>query len=213
MFWNSRFSWWLLIVVVVGDFAVPGVLSLFYKGYSRTRMEMSELGSRGSPVRLPSSIWLVVQGGLLSLSAVNLYLRYRGMSPATAAALMAVMLVFAAGSGFIGGLFRLHDSQEIITAGSTVHVLGAVFGLSSLVFEPLLLGVLMFREGDALLGGMSTVCFAAALGCLLLLLLAKRPRVRHRIFGLIGLWERAAVAFMYLPLFSVAVKNIIAQSQ
>ncbi len=209
MFWNSRFSWWLLIVVVVGDFAVPGVLSLFYKGYSRTRMEMSELGSRGSPVRLPSSIWLVVQGVLLSLSAVNLYLRYRGTSPGTAAALMAVMLVFAAGSGFIGGLFRLHDSQEIITAGSTVHVLGAVLGFSSLVFEPLLLAALLFGEGDTLLGGVSTACTPAALTCLILFLLAKRPRVHRRIIGLIGLWERAAVAFMYLPLFLAAVKNIL----
>lgn len=209
MFWNSRFSWWLLIFVLIGDFLVPFLLAFGYKGYSRTRMVLSVLSSTASPVKRFCRFWIILQGVLIAISAVNLFLFYRGVSYAAAVWLMAVMLAFTVMASFVSAACPLAERADKFTPGAVIHILATALGFLALSFAPLLMAVLMFRQYDLPLGGVGTVCFAGALGFQALFLISIGPAHRRGILGLSGLWQRAALFCMYLPLVAAAVKNLL----
>ncbi|SDO01663.1 DUF998 domain-containing protein [Acetanaerobacterium elongatum] len=209
MFWNSRFSWWLLIFVLAGDFIVPVLLAFGFKGYSCTRRVISVLSSTGSPVKRLCRFWMLLQGVLFAISGVNLFLYYQTVSYTAALWLMITLIVFAALEGIVASFYSIEEDVTKLTTSAVIHNTASVTAFAALSFEPLFMAVLMFRQRDLLLGGLSTVCFAAALGFQALFLFSVGP-ARHRvILGLSGLWQRAALFCMYLPLAAAAAKNII----
>lgn len=206
MFWNSRFSWWLLIFVLVADFIVPALLAFGYKGYSRTRRVISVLSSTGSPVKRLCRFWMLLQGVLFAIAGVNLFLYYQSVSYTVALWLMITLIVFAVLEGIIASFYSIEEDTSKLTTSAVIHNMASVTAFAALSFAPLFMAVLMFRQRELLLGGVSTVCFAAALGFQALFLFSIGPAHHRGILGLSGLWQRAALFSMYLPLAAAAVK-------
>ena len=72
--WGTKLSWILLILAVVGDFAVPYALEVFYPGYRHMRQVMIVLGSKNSPIAIRYIIRLIISGILLCISSFYFYM-------------------------------------------------------------------------------------------------------------------------------------------
>lgn len=199
----------MLLTAVVGDFAVPYLLAPLYKGYSHTRFVMSVLGNPSSPVRVAYNAWLVLLGVLLLLSCRFLYARFFPVSKGLAIATVVLVAAFALGAGVLSGLFSVNESKEVVTTASRIHGAGAALGFTLLLFAPLLLAVLFFKEGHSYEGIFSLVCFVAAFGFFVLFVMAGKQEFQNTAIAWEGVWQRLTLLFMYLPFAEVAVSELL----
>lgn len=209
-FWGSRLSWLLLIIAVIGDFVVAYILAVFYSGYSHQRQVMSILGSKKSPVGLIYNIWLVALGILICISAMNFYYKYTEVSKNYASLGLIILLIFGLGAGILAGVFSVDDEKTIETIASKVHGIGAGIGFMALTFIPLIVGLIMFKQGDSMIIGIvSILCFVISIVLFVLFIMSEREIYQNSIIGLGGLWQRLLLGSMYLPLLLISIKNII----
>lgn len=206
---NNRILSIMILIAIVGDFAVPYILAPFYKGYSHTRSVMSSLGNPSSPVRMLYNIWLVVLGVLLLVSCKLIYIRFLSVSKGLSIALIVLVEAFAIGAGVISGLFSVNERKDVVTIASQIHGIGASVGFMLLLFAPLLLAILFFKENHRFEGGFSLVCFVAAFVFFGLFIMAEKQPFQNTIIALEGLWQRLTLLFMYLPFLGVAISELL----
>lgn len=199
---------WLLIVAITGDFVVPYILAVFYKGYNHSLMVMSSLGNPSSPVRCLYNIWLVALGILLLLSLTVVTSKYWSVSKPLTIAVLALIIMFAVGAGILAGIFSVNESKDIVTTASTIHGIGAPLGFMALLFVPLLLGVMSYKNHDKLAGLVFVISFALALTFFVLFVLSDKPEFQNTLIKNEGLWQRLSLLFMYSPLGYIAVENL-----
>lgn len=206
---NNKLLSWLLIIAIIGDFAVPYLLAPFYKGYSHNTMVMSSLGNPGSPVRILYNIWLIVLGILLLVSCTFIVSKYWLVSKPLTIAIVILVAVFAIGAGILSGIFSVNESKEVVTLASKIHGMGAALGFMALMFTPLLLSILSYNSNDKLQGTLFAIAFVLALIFFTLFVMSDKPTFKDTIVSNEGLWQRLSLLLMYFPLGYIAVENLI----
>lgn len=206
----TKISWLLLIIAIVGDFVVPYVLALFYKGYSHKKMVMSTLGSSVSPVKNIYNCWLIVLGVLFIYSGMNMYYAYQDISSQLSLALSIMMIGYGIGAGIFAGIFSVEETSKMGTVASTIHGIASGLGFMMLLFASLLLGLLLLNTGEIIIGIAGLVSFIFNIIFFILFILSEKEKFQNTIIGLTGLWQRILLLSMYGPLFIISIKNIVA---
>lgn len=78
---NSNVYWILLLITIIGEFAVPKILAYFYTEYNSTTMVMSALGNPKSPVKFAYNLWLIWLGVILLFTAIIFFLSLKSKFP------------------------------------------------------------------------------------------------------------------------------------
>lgn len=204
-----RDGWWFLLLAIAGEVLVPFILGRFYKGYSHTTMVISALGSPGSPVRRAFNLWMLAAGILFLLSLPCLHAALRGTSVVLGSLVIICLAIFAIGACIFSAFFSVNESKDVVTAASRIHGAGSAIGFMLLLFVPLFLAIVQFRQGNAGLGAVSTVSFALSLAFFVLFIMGDKEAFRHTAIAKEGLWQRLNLLFMYLPLLCLAIQHLM----
>lgn len=207
--WNSKLSWSLLIIAIVGDFIVAYLLALFYPKYSHMKQVMSVLGNPESSVALFYNIWLVVLGILLIISAFNFYHVFSPVSKSWALIGCVLLMVFAIGAGVLSGIFSVNENKEEESMAAKIHGIGAGLGFIALAFIPLIVSLLLFKSDDYKTAALSLFFFLLSLVFFVFFVISEKEVYKDSILGLSGLWQRLFLASMYMPLLLIALKLIL----
>lgn len=203
-----KIVWYLLIIAAVGDLLVPYVLAPFYKGYSHRKQVMSVLGNPDCPVRTLYNIWLIILGILLILSSWNIAAVYYPVSHGLTITLVILVFLFAVGAGILAGIFSVNKTKEIVTLASKIHGAGSALGFMALMFAPLFISILSFKQSYNTMGVVSGVCFVLTILFFTLFVASDKKELCSTITGNEGLWQRLSLLFMYIPFVYMALKNI-----
>ena len=198
----------ILLCTIIGEFLLPCLLERYYPDYNRKTMVMSALGSPQSPVRLVYNIWLIWLGGFLTFTAFVYFEKAKEGSPVLSFLLLLSIGIFAIGAGVISGLFSVNDSKSVVTVASKIHGVSAAIGFMTLLFFPLLQGIIAFASNDLLQGIICIISFLLAVLFFVFFIMGDKERFRNTILSYEGLWERLCLFFMYVPFFYGAIKNI-----
>ena len=199
----------LLVATIVGEFLLPWILKHFYKGYDSRRMVMSALGSPESPVRRIYNVWLIWLGVFLTVTAIGFYLDAREVSEVLAVLTLLSVLIFAVGAGVLSGLFSVNESRDVVTTASKIHGAGAAIGFMTLLFFPLLSGLVAFRQRDTVFGIVCIVAFIFAFVFFALFIMGDKPEFKKTVLAYEGLWERATLFCMYVPFLYQGISRLI----
>ena len=204
-----RFGWYTLIIAMAGDILVSLILPCFYKEYSSLKMSISALGNPQSPVRIPFNIWMLIEGVLFLIAIPALYNRYNSISGGLTYTMLAFITIFAIGACIFTCFFSVNESKDIVTTASKIHGVGSVVGFMLFLFVPLLVAIFSFKSKDTGMGVVSIVCFIIAFVFFVLFVMSDNPEFSDTIINDEGLWERLNLIFMYLPLLTVSIRQII----
>ena len=202
-------GWLFLIIAMLGDIIISLVLAKFYSGYSITKMSISALGNPSSPVRIPFNIWMIIEGLLFLTAIPAIYKYYRSVSGGLTKTVVLFVAIFAIGACIFTGFFSVNESKDIVTTASKIHGAGSVIGFMLFLFVPLLIGVLSFKNSEALLGVIAIICFFISMFFFVLFVMSDKPEFENTLIQNEGLWQRLNQIFMYLPLVIVSIKRII----
>ena len=204
-----RFGWYTLIIAMAGDILVSLVLPCFYKEYSSLKMSISALGNPQSPVRIPFNIWMLIEGVLFLIAIPALNNRYNSISGGLTYTMLAFITIFAIGACIFTCFFSVNESKDIVTTASKIHGVGSVVGFMLFLFVPLLVAIFSFKSKDTGMGVVSIVCFIIAFVFFVLFVMSDKPEFSDTIINNEGLWERLNLIFMYLPLLTVSIRQIL----
>lgn len=205
---HSKIFWLLLLLTIAGEFLVPWVIKRRYPGYKSKTMVMSVLGCSSSPVRKIYNVWLVWLGCLLTLTAFVYFDLSRPVSRLLAILIFISIFIFALGAGILSGLFSVNETKEMTTTASKIHGVGAALGFMTLLFLPLLCGILAFMEGNGLPGVLLSIDFICAFSFFTLFIMGDKEQFKNTAIAYEGLWERLALLAMYVPLVYLAVNQL-----
>ena len=207
---NSRLFNWILLFTIIGEFLLPLILKRYYKGYDSKTMVMSALGSPQSPVRLIYNVWLIWLGGFLLFVAVVYYLSTKAEFPILSVLLLFSIGFFAVGAGLISGVFSVNETKDIITTASKIHGVSAAIGFMTLLFFPLLNGIISFKQDNAVWGFVDIIAFVLSLVFFICFIMGDKEQFKNTILGYEGLWERVSLFFMYVPFIHIAIERLSA---
>lgn len=136
----ARALWGVLLLTIVGEFAVCAVLERGVPGYDARIEAMSALGAGNSPVRLWYRAWLVWLGPAFAVGALLVHAEVirASSSPPLAAASAICLVAFGTGAGVVAGVFPGSGSGRL---PATLHGAGSALGFMALVAVPMLLGI------------------------------------------------------------------------
>lgn len=192
--------WLSLVMVIIGEFVVPYLLAVFYPSYSHTKMVMSILGSRTSPVRRYYNIWLIVAGIVICMSGVVLHDRFAAVSENLALALSVILIIYGVGACILAGLFSVNATRSIETIPDKVHGIGAGIGFMALLFLPLIASSICFAVGRVFTGILSILLFASGITFFVLFIMSEKKRFANTVVGYSGLWQRLVLISLYASL-------------
>ena len=204
----NSFGWIFLLIAMVGDLLVSLLLSLFYSGYNSFKMTISALGNPSSPVRIPFNIWIFIEGILFLLSLPAIHKYFHPISGGITIVMMVFIVIFAVGACIFTCFFSVNESKNVVTVASKIHGAGSVIGFILLLFVPLLVGILFFKNQNPTMGVMSIISFVLALVFFTLFVMSDKSEFKNTIIDNEGLWQRLNLAFMYLPLVITSISKI-----
>lgn len=199
----------LLLITIIGEFALPWILKFFYSGYNGKTMVMSVLGSPESPVKIIYNIWLIWLGIFLLFTAFAYFSELKVVSTVLAVMTFISISVFAVGAGILSGIFSVNESKDVVTAASQIHGFGSAIGFMALAFFPLLSGISAIKNKDNVQGAVCISAFIIALVFFIFFIMGDKEEFKETVFSYAGLWERLSLFFMYVPFLYRAVKNLI----
>lgn len=196
----------LLLFVVIGEFLLPWILQQFYPKYDSKTMVMSVLGNSKSPVRLFYNIWLIILGCFLIFTAVVYYYDAKEISLILSILIMLSIAIFAVGAGLLSGMFSVGEVKGVNTVSSKVHGISAAIGFMTLLFFPLLNGILGFKQRNLRVGAVCIVAFILAFISFIFFVIGDKQQFQNTFFSYEGLWERVTLFCMYLPFIFRAIQ-------
>lgn len=207
---NSRLFNWILLFTIIGEFLLPLILERYYKGYDSKTMVMSALGSPQSPVRVIYNTWLIWLGGFLLFVAVVYYLSTKATFPILSVLLFISIGFFAIGAGLISGIFSVNETKDIITTASKIHGVSAAIGFMTLLFFPLLNGIISFKQDNTIWGFVDIIAFVVSFVFFTCFIMGDKEQFKNTTLGYEGLWERLSLFFMYVPFIHIAIERLSA---
>ena len=190
----------LLAFLLMGDLVLPFLLAPAYRGYDHLTQVMSALGNAKAPLHILYDIWLIVLGIGMLFCDLKLYPAIAEKSGPIAVMLFAVIGIYAVGACILSGFFPVGETKERKTISAKIHGVGSAIGSMLLLFAPLLIGLYFFKTVNGYLGVFSLVCFVLSLLCFTLFVMADKPAYQGSIIAWEGLWQRASLLWMYLPI-------------
>lgn len=206
---DNRFFQMILLLTITGEFLVPWILEQFYAEYNGKIMVMSALGSPRSPVRFVYNLWLVWLGGFLTFTASAYFLSLRVKFPILAFFMLFSIGIFAVGAGLISGFFSVNESKDIVTTASKIHGVGAAIGFMSLLFFPLLNGILSWKQKDIIGAIISISSFVLSLVFFACFVMGDKEQFQNTFLKYEGLWERFTLFCMYVPFLYRAIGSLL----
>ena len=204
-----KYGWYAMLIAMVGDMLIPFILSPFYRGYSNIKMSISSLGNPKSPVRLPFNLWMLTEGTLFLIALPTLYKYYHPISIAITNITIVFITIFAVGSCIFTCFFSVNERKDIVTTTSKIHGIGSVLGFMLFLWVPLLIGLLLLKEEEFVIGIISILCFIVAFFFFVLFIMSDKPKFSNTIIQNEGLWQRLNLLFMYLPLCMVTIQKLL----
>lgn len=203
----ARALWGVLLLTIVGEFAVCAVLERGVPGYDARIEAMSALGAGNSPVRLWYRAWLVWLGPAFVVGALLVHAEVirASSSPPLAAASAACLVAFGIGAGVVAGAFPGSGAGRL---PAMLHGVGSALGFMALVAVPLLLG-LAFRAQEPALSSLSLACFVASAAFFVLFVMADKAAFAGTWVSWGGWWERACLACAYLPVAVLSAARVL----
>lgn len=205
---NSRLFNLLLLFTTIGEFFFPWVLGRYYEAYDSKTMVMSALGSPQSPVRVIYNTWLIWLGLFLSFVGIVYFLAARIDFPILSVLLLISIGTFAVGAGLISGIFHVNENKNIVTSASKIHGVSAAIGFMTLLFLPLLNGIISFKQSNAVWGLVDIIAFVLSLVFFVCFIMGDKEQFKNTILGYEGLWERLSLFFMYVPFIHIAIERL-----
>lgn len=204
----GKFFWILLLLTVAGEFLVPFILKSHYPGYNSNTTVMSVLGSPQSPIRMIYNSWLIWLGCFLIVTSFVYFDQIKNTSLSLAVLILISIIVFAVGAGILSAIFSVNETKDLNTLSSKIHGLGAAIGFMTLLFFPLLMGIVSFKQKSYIYGGLLLITFLLALIFFTLFIMADKEQFKNTFVSYEGLWERLTLMTMYLPFVYQAVIKI-----
>lgn len=203
----ARALWGVLLLTIVGEFAVCAVLERGVPGYDARIEAMSALGAGNSPVRLWYRAWLVWLGPAFVVGALLVHAEViRASSSLPLAAASAICLVaFGIGAGVVAGVFPGSGSGRL---PAMLHGAGSALGFMALVAVPMLLGI-AFKTQEPAFSLLSLACFAASAAFFVLFVMADKAAFAGTWVSWGGWWERACLACAYLPVAVLSAARVL----
>ena len=188
------------LIATVGDFVVPIILGKRYPNYSHLRDVISELGTRGSPVRKQTSAWLILLGILFICFGIGQGLQFVNHTWLHWLYVWGIM-AFGIGAGILAGIYPEDASGMEETVSGKIHGICAGLGFIILILNPL--WALGIDELNGLKEFNACLFFAAVITFILFVVSKKKE---EGILGMSGFWQRLNLLAVYCPL----VVNFIA---
>ncbi|GAB6168315.1 hypothetical protein JCM1393_07750 [Clostridium carnis] len=207
-FWNSSFSWIILIMVSVLDCIIPFFIAPFYKGYSHKKMVMSILGSSSSPVYTFYNIWMIISGSILIIESFNLYIKYNLVSIKLSKVLLVLILIYAIFDCVISSIFSIDKNGKIKSNNTKIHSFASAIGLIAFTITPFIISILSFKAGENISGVISIISFIITVIASSLFALSKSNKFKDTIISYKGLWQRISFIFIYIPYIYVASNSL-----
>lgn len=199
----------VLLLTIIGEFLLPWILSRHYHGYDRKTMVMSALGCPQSPVRAIYNGWLMWLGGFLAFVAIAYFSILKAGFPILSVLLLVSLGTFAVGAGLLSSIFHVGETKDITTAASKIHGASAAVGFMTLLFFPLLNGILAFKQNNFILGMVYILSFVLALVFFVCFIMGDKEQFQNTPLRYAGLWEQLTLLCMYIPLVCNAVGNLL----
>lgn len=199
----------ILLFTVIGEFFLPWILCQYYDGYNSKTMVISALGSLQSPVRVIYNIWLIWLGGFLLFVAIAYFFITKTDFPILSVLLLISIGAFAIGAGLISGIFHVNENKDIVTMASKIHGISAAIGFMTLLFFPLLNGILEFKQENIIFGVACVIFFILALIFFICFIIGDKEQFQNTILRYEGVWERLTLLCMYIPFVYKAAYNLL----
>lgn len=179
------------LVAMIGNFVVPLILGRKYPSHNILYDVISELGTKGSPVRKQISAWLIILGILFICFGIGQGLQFRNQTWAHWIYLWGIV-VFGIGAGVIAGIFPEDTKGVEETVSGKIHGIFSGLGFMFLIMNPL--WALWIEELNGL-QGLNTVLFV--LGVITFGLFVASEKKETGILGMSGLWQRLNMLVIY----------------
>lgn len=172
-------------------------------------MVMSALGNSKSPVSIIYNLWLIWLGIILMVTAVIFLLFLKSKFPVLAVLVFISIGIFAIGTGLISGIFSVNESKEIVSLASKIHGICASIGFMTLLFFPLLNGIISFKQKDITQGIISMSSFILALLFFIFFIMGDKEQFQNTFLKYEGLRERFTLLFMYVPFIYKSISHLL----
>ncbi len=186
---------WVLVVMIM-DIFMPFLIAIPYKEYSHTRMLISILGGKSSPLGRLYSIWLIVSGCIMVLFGYSLFTNYNAEQYYLALMLFILLALHGIADEVISGFFPLNEEP---TLSSRIHVIGSTIGALAMQLTPLILAVFQFKGSQKGQAVFSIIFFVLSLFAGIVFVVGQNPKFNNTIFALAGLWQRVMFVSHYAP--------------
>jgi len=179
------------LAAMIGDFIVPLILGRKYPNHNALYDVISELCTKGSPVRKQVSAWLITLGILFICFGIGQGLQFQNKTWAHLIYVWAIV-VFGIGAGVIAGIFPEDTKGAEETISGKIHGIFSGLGFMFLIMNPL--WALWIDELNGL-EGLNTLLFI--LGVITFGLFAASEKKDAGILGMSGLWQRLNMLVVY----------------
>lgn len=193
------------LILFIGEFLVPYILSIFIKDYSHTKTVLSAIGTEKSIIGKLYSGWLVIAGVLCIVYAI-LLLKINADSLTNYIKFAAgILILYGIGGCIICGLFSVDQTSEMVSLSAKIHGASAALSFTLLMFLPLIL-----KEYTASLAGnigtvISIIAFILCALFFVLQIISEKEKFANTCIGYTGLWERMYLFSIYAYITYVTV--------
>lgn len=204
----QKYGYYLIILAIISEVALPFILAQYYPGYTQVDMLISTFGENGVPTQDAFKIWEVINGTLFVLGAPCFYQRFQGTNQRLAFWLMIMVIIFGVGDCIITGVVDRATTTEQIGFSSYLHNYASGAGFVALLAGTFILIKLYHLERNRLMLTLLPIIFVIAMIFMFLFAMPKIPiisqfQVSHR-----GLWQRLNLYFLYLPYMMVSLGGL-----
>lgn len=89
----------------------------------------------------------------------------------------------------LAGIFSVNKTKEIQTLASKIHGIGAALGFMALMFAPLLISILSFRQNFYIMGIVNVISFVSSCLFFVLFIASDKKKFESTIINNEGLWQ------------------------
>lgn len=195
----------VLSLLFVTDCILPFILAPFWKTYDHKSMLLSVLGNHDSPVRYPFRLWMGIFGVGLIICSVRLFRSWHQLAPVMSIVLLGMIWSYAIFDCLASCFFEMGESKEMLTLAAKIHGIGSALGSTIFLFCGLLIGRMLLKMDQTVLGWGCYVSFVGLIIFFSLLITSDKPALKETIGGYEGIWQRLSYGFMYIPFIFLAI--------
>lgn len=197
-----------LILAVVGDFSLPYYLGRSYPGFDQMTMIISQLGEPTSPVQSAFNNGSVVTGTLFVLSSIGVYSFFQIESKRLAQILEGAIALYGFGDCILTGLVHISESASFFSPAYFLHAAFSGISMVAMMFVPLLLAYQASLKQQKAASIFYSVCLIGSILSLILFAAYYLPIIGGLLSSTRGFWQRLSLFFLYLPAFSIALRQL-----